>query len=160
MRHRKSGRKLGVGSAHRRALLRNLVTSLMLHGRIRTTEARAKELRRVADRVITMGKTVPVSVMEGLEGEALVKARATRLHALRRARVWLKDRAALNRVFGEYSERYQQRAGGYTRILKIGARPGDTAAMVIIEMVEESGPVDAAEISDAGGDDAGQSASV
>jgi len=116
-------------------MYRNMVTSLLLHGRIRTTEAKAKELRRIADRIITLGKKSPTSGLEGLEGEQLAAARARRLHHIRRARVWVKDRAALNRLFGEYADRFQERPGGYTRILKIGVRPGDNADMALIELV-------------------------
>lgn len=139
MRHRKSGRKLGRTSAHRRAMYRNMVTSLLLHGRIQTTETKAKELRRIADRVITLGKKSPASALEGLTGEQLAQARLRRLHHIRRARVWVKDRSALNRLFGEYADRFKERQGGYTRILKIGARPGDNADMAIIELVEALG---------------------
>ena len=81
MRHRKSGRRLGRNSAHRKAMYRNMVTSLMVHGRIKTTEAKAKELRRIADRVITMGKRVPPSSLESLSGEELKAAQARRLAA-------------------------------------------------------------------------------
>jgi len=116
-------------------MYRNMVTSLLLHGRIRTTEVKAKELRRIADRIITLGKKSPTSGLEGLEGEQLAAARARRLHHIRRARVWVKDRAALNRLFGEYADRFQERPGGYTRILKIGVRPGDNADMALIELV-------------------------
>lgn len=150
MRHRKSGRKLGRTSAHRRAMYRNMVTSLLLHGQIRTTEAKAKELRRIADRVITLGKKSPASALEGLSGEELTLARQRRLHHIRRARVWVKDRAALNRLFGEYADRFKERPGGYTRILKIGARAGDNADMAIIELVEALGQPESV---DAGGSD-------
>ena len=142
MRHRNSGRRLGRTSAHRRAMYRNMVTSLLLHGRIRTTEAKAKELRRIADRIITLGKKSPTRALDGLQGEQLEAARARRLHHIRRARVWVKDRAALNRLFGEYADRFQERPGGYTRILKLGARPGDNADMALIELVGTGeGPV-------------------
>lgn len=150
MRHRKSGRKLGRTSAHRRAMYRNMVTSLLLHGQIRTTEAKAKELRRIADRVITLGKQSPASALEGLSGEELALARQRRLHHIRRARVWVKDRSALNRLFGEYADRFKERPGGYTRILKIGARAGDNADMAIIELVEALGQPGSV---DAGGSD-------
>ena len=89
MRHRKAGRRLGRNSAHRKAMYRNMVTSLMVHGQIQTTEAKAKELRRIADKVITMGKRVPPSTMEGLSGEALKAAQARRVHFIRRARRWV-----------------------------------------------------------------------
>jgi len=136
MRHLKAGRRLGRNSAHRKAMYRNMVTSLMVHGRIRTTEAKAKELRKVADRVITLGKRMPPSSLEGLEGDALADAKAKRLHHLRQARRLIVDRDALGRVFNDYAERFKDRPGGYTRILKVGFRPGDKAPMVIIELVE------------------------
>lgn len=136
MRHRKSGRRLGRNSAHRKAMYRNMVTSLMLHGRIRTTEAKAKELRRIADRVITLGKAAPASALNGLEGEQLAAARAARVAPVRRAAYWVNDRDALARVFGEYADRYSTRNGGYTRVLKLGHRTGDDAPMALIELVD------------------------
>ena len=140
MRHRKSGRRLGRTSAHRKAMYRNMVTSLMVHGRIKTTEAKAKELRRIADRVITMGKRVPPSSLDNLSGEELKAAQARRLHFIRRARRWINDKDALERLFGEYAERYKQRPGGYTRILKVGFRSGDQAPMALIELVGDFDP--------------------
>lgn len=141
MRHLKSGRKLGRNSSHRKAMYRNMVTSLMVHGRIKTTDAKAKELRRVADRIITLGKRVPPSSLEGLAGDELVDAKAKRLHAIRQAARWVNDKDALNRVFTEYSERFKERPGGYTRIVKAGFRAGDNAPMSIIELVGTSQPV-------------------
>ena len=85
MRHRKAGRKLGMDSSARKAMFRNMVTSLMVHGRIKTTKQRAKELRRVAERVISVGKRAPsLTDLEGLEGEALQQAKADRVAAIRR----------------------------------------------------------------------------
>ena len=135
MRHLKSGRRLGRNSSHRKAMYRNMVTSLMLHGRIRTTEAKAKELRRVAERVITLGKRLPPSTLEGMADTELQLARAKRLHNIRRARKLVNDPDALHKVFNEYAERYKEREGGYTRILKLGNRPGDNAPMAMIELV-------------------------
>lgn len=134
MRHRKSGRKFGMNSPARKAMFRNMVTSLMIYGQIRTTEQRAKELRKVADRVISLGKRAPS--LEGLEGDALRDARAQRVHAIRRARLWIHDDVALQRVFGEYAERFRTRPGGYTRIIKAGRRPGDNASTAVIQLVE------------------------
>jgi len=145
MRHLKSGRKLGRNSTHRKAMFRNMVTSLMVHGRIRTTEAKAKELRGIADRVITLGKTMPLSSLEELNGEALDQAKAKRLHAIRRARRVINDRDALNLVFGEYAERFKDRPGGYTRIYKLGFRNGDNAPMALIELVEAMPDSDSSE---------------
>ena len=155
MRHLKSGRKLGRNSSHRKAMWRNMSTSLLLHGRIQTTEAKAKELRSVVEKLITLGKRVPPSSLEGLEGEEFAKTNAKRVHAIRLARKTVEDREALQLLFNEYSERYQGRPGGYTRILKLGRRPGDNAPMALIELVEDSideAPVasdDAAEVAEA-----------
>lgn len=136
MRHLKAGRRLGMESSRRNAMLRNLVTSLMLHGRIRVTEARAKELRKVADRIITLSKRVSPESLGNLQGSELVAAQARRVHAIRQARLWIEDRSVLQKVFSEYSTRFATRPGGYTRILKLGTRPGDQAKMVLIELVE------------------------
>lgn len=137
MRHRKSGRKLNMDSSARKAMFRNMVTSLMLHGQIRTTEARAKELRRYAERVISMGKRAPTAdAIASLEGEQRQKAQARRVHAIRLARNWVNHDEALARVFGEYAERFRTRPGGYTRVVKMGRRDGDSAPMAVIQLVE------------------------
>jgi len=152
MRHLKSGRKLGMNSTHRKAMFRNMVTSLMIHGRIRTTEPRAKELRRIADKLITLGKRVPPSDLARLEGDELAAARARRVHAIRQARRWVNDRDALDKIFNEYAERFESRNGGYTRLAKLGFRPGDNAAMNIVELIPsatdvvEQEPVEAAPV--------------
>lgn len=117
MRHRNSGRKLNRTSAHRTALLRNLVTSLLDHEQIKTTDAKAKELRRVADRMVTLGK----------EGT---------LAARRRAAAVIKDPSVVQKLFGEVAERFRNRAGGYTRIVKLGTRAGDAAPLSIIELTD------------------------
>jgi large subunit ribosomal protein L17 len=136
MRHLKTGRRLGRNSAHRKAMYRNMATSLLLHGRIQTTEAKAKELRSVVDKLITLGKRVPPSQLVTLTGDELSTAKAARVHAIRLARTQVVDREALDLLFNEYSERYQGRPGGYTRIMKSGFRPGDNAPLAIIELVE------------------------
>ena len=141
MRHLKSGKRLGLGSAHRKALLKNLVTSLMVHGRIRTTVARAKELRKVADRIITLSRRITPADLAALSGDELTLARARRVHAVRMARRWIDDRVILEKIFSEYSTRFATRPGGYTRILRLGVRPGDQAAMALIELVTEAYPV-------------------
>lgn len=146
MRHRKFGRKLSMDSSERTAMFRNMVTSLLVHGQIRTTVPRAKELRRFAEHVVTLGKRAPS--LAGLEGEALRAAQAKRVHLIRQARYWCHDDAALQRVFGEYAERYAQRPGGYTRVLKAGKRLGDNADMAIIQLVghvRASAPAEASE---------------
>jgi len=114
MRHRVAGVKLGRTTAHKKAMFRNMVTSLILHDRIETTLPKAKELRRWADKMITLAKKNTVS-------------------ARREAMMVLKDRAALQKLFTTLVDRYKSRAGGYTRVLKLGYRHGDNAAMAIIE---------------------------
>ncbi len=118
MRHRKTGRRLGRNSSHRKAMLRNMVTSLFEHEKITTTDARAKELRKIAEKLITLGK------------------RGT-LHARRQALEVIRDKKVVAKLFERIAPRYQERSGGYTRIIKIGHRSGDNAAMSIIELVEE-----------------------
>jgi len=123
MRHRARAGKLGRNSAHRRAMYRNLVTSLLDHERVETTDAKAKEVRRLADRMITLGK------------------RGT-LHARRRALRVLRDRAVAAKVFDELAERYRERPGGYTRVIKSRIRVGDAAPLSLVELVDgaPSGP--------------------
>ncbi len=137
MRHKSTGRQFGIGSAHRKAMFKNMVTSLMEHGRIQTTEPKAKELRKIAERVITYAKKVPNGDLSKLEGAELANAKAKRVHAIRLARLYVCDRDVLQRIFSEYSDRYASRPGGYTRILKLGKRAGDNASMAIIELVTE-----------------------
>lgn len=136
MRHMNAGRRLGVDTSHRAAMMNNLVTALMQHGRIRTTEARAKELRKLADRVITLAKRVSPESLGNLQGNDLKLAQARRVHSIRLARRWITDRDLLTKIFTEYATRFATRPGGYTRILKLGSRPGDRAKMVLIELVE------------------------
>jgi large subunit ribosomal protein L17 len=120
MRHRKAGRKFGRTADHRRALTRNQITELLRHGRITTTEAKAKELRRWVERVVT-------------------DSRGNDLTARRKVGTWLTDREVSNKLFTTYRERYfaaaVPRPGGYTRVIKLGPRTGDAAPMAIIEMV-------------------------
>lgn len=118
MRHNKSGRRLGRNSSHRAAMMRNMVTSILEHEKITTTDARAKELRKVVDRMITLGK----------RGD---------LHARRQATKVLRDRNVVGKLFELIGPRYKDRPGGYTRIIKLGRRLGDKAPQVIIELVEE-----------------------
>ena len=120
MRHRKKGAKLSRESAHRNALLRNMATDLLRHERITTTVAKAKAVRRVAERLVTLGK------------------RDT-LHARRHAARVIRDDAVVRKVFNELAPRYAERPGGYTRIMRLESRAGDRAEMAIIEMVEAGG---------------------
>jgi large subunit ribosomal protein L17 len=116
MRHLKSGRKLSRNSSHRWALIRNLITSLLREEKIQTTDPKAKELRRWADRVITLGK----------EGT---------LHARRQALGIVQDKAVVQKLFDTIAPRFKDRPGGYTRILKIGIRHGDAAPLSVVELV-------------------------
>lgn len=137
MRHRKSGRRLGRNSSHRKAMYRNMAASLLEHGRIRTTDAKAKELRKVVERLITLSRQVSMGEIEAAKGEEQQRLRMKRVHAVRQARRVVKDREILRKLFSDYAEQFKDRPGGYTRITKIGRRPGDNAPMSIIELVEE-----------------------
>ena len=118
MRHRAKGRQLSRTSSHRRALLNNMATSLFEHGRVITTEAKAKELRPLAEKLITL-------------------ARRGDLHARRLVERKIKSRETLSRLFSEIGPRFAARPGGYTRILKLGHRDGDGADIARIELLSE-----------------------
>jgi large subunit ribosomal protein L17 len=133
MRHRNSGRKLGRNSAHRKALFNNLVTSLLTYGRIETTEAKAKELRRFADATITLSTSVHALIAKGDKASAAEKAKI--LHARRQARQTVKTPDALARLFAEIGPHFASRKGGYTRLLKTRVRKGDAAPMAFVELV-------------------------
>jgi large subunit ribosomal protein L17 len=117
MRHRKSGRQLNRNSSHRNAMFRNMAVSLIKHELIKTTVPKAKELRRVAEPLITMSKS------DSVTKRRLAFAR-------------LRDKAAVGKLFSELGPRYQARPGGYLRILKCGYRPGDQAPMAYVELVD------------------------
>lgn len=117
MRHHKTGRKLGRDSAHRKALYANLASSLIEHGRIRTTEAKAKEVRPIVEQMITLGKRGDV-------------------HAHRQAVAFLRSKSIAHILFSEVAPRFADRPGGYTRIVKIGPRQGDAAPMAYLELVD------------------------
>ena len=118
MHHGKAGSKLGRTSSHKEAMLRNMVTSIIKHERIRTTDMKAKELRKVAEKMITLGK----------KGS---------LHARRQALAVVRDKDMVSKLFGELTERYRNRAGGYTRIVKAGYRFGDNAPVSILEFIPD-----------------------
>ncbi|MFV1956272.1 MAG: 50S ribosomal protein L17 [bacterium] len=117
MRHMKAGKKLGRTGSHRRAMFRNIVTSLLQSERIVTTEGKAKEAGRLAEKMITLGK----------RGD---------LHARRQAVSFIKSNEVVKKVFSELAERYRTREGGYTRVLKLEPRAGDNAPMAIVELVD------------------------
>ena len=120
MRHRKSATKLGKSSSHRKAMLRNMVTSLLKYERIHTTDAKAKVLRGWADHLISLAK----------RGD---------LHARRQALAIVQEEAVVHKLFADAPERFGGSSGGYTRIVKIGPRPGDAASMSLIELVVPEG---------------------
>jgi large subunit ribosomal protein L17 len=121
MRHRKHTAKLGVKSQHRRALLANLVCSLIEHNRVTTTVARAKEARRYADKMITLAK----------KGA---------LHHRRQAIAFLRHKPAVSKLFGELGKQHADRAGGYTRIIRVGQRLGDAAELAVLEWTGAAAP--------------------
>ena len=116
MRHQRSGKKLGRDSAHRKALFANLTASLIEHGRIQTTEAKAKAVRPIAEQMITLGR----------RGD---------LHARRQAMAYLRSQEVVHKLFAEVGPRFAERPGGYSRIVKVGPRQGDAAEMVYLELV-------------------------
>src|SRR3954452_5978518 len=138
MRHQRAGVHLSRTSEHRKALFSNLVAALFYNERIRTTDAKAKETRRIAERTITWARRV---------GDALNKKADKRsdeesarvVHAVRMARRVVRDRGAVVKLFDELAPRYLGRQGGYTRIMKLGPRPGDAAPMSLLELMPENG---------------------
>jgi large subunit ribosomal protein L17 len=118
VRHARSGKKLGRDSAHRKALYANLAGALIEHGRIKTTVTKAKAVRPIAEQMITLGR----------RGD---------LHARRQATAFLRSRDVVHKLFAEVAPLFKERPGGYTRIVKIGPRPGDAAEMAYLELVDE-----------------------
>jgi large subunit ribosomal protein L17 len=119
VRHQRAGKKLGRDAAHRKALYSNLAGSLIEHGRIKTTVTKAKAVKPIAEQMITLGR----------RGD---------LHARRQATAFLRSRDVVHHLFAEVAPRFKDRPGGYTRIVKIGPRPGDAAEMVYLELVDEA----------------------
>jgi large subunit ribosomal protein L17 len=118
VRHARAGKKLGRDSAHRKALYSNLAGALIEHGRIKTTVTKAKAVKPIAERMITLGR----------RGD---------LHARRQATAFLRSRDVVHKLFAEVAPRFKDRPGGYARIIRIGPRPGDAAEMVYLELVDE-----------------------
>ena len=142
MRHRRAGVHLSRTAAHRKALFSNLVAALLTNERIKTTDAKAKETRRLAERTITWARRL---------GDILVKKADRRtpdesarvVHAVRMARRIVRDRTAVTKLFNEIGPRYLARRGGYTRIVKIGQRVGDAAPMSLLELIPDGAPAKA-----------------
>lgn len=118
MRHGKSGRRLGRTTSHRQAMFRNLVTSFLSHEQITTTDAKAKEIRSIAEKMITLGK----------RGD---------LHSTRLAASYIREKSVVTKLFTTIAPRYKERSGGYTRIIKLGIRQGDNAPLSMLQLVEE-----------------------
>ena len=121
MRHQRSGKKLGRDSAHRRALYANLAGALIEHGRVRTTVAKAKAVRPIAEQMITLGR----------RGD---------LHARRQALAYLRSQDVVHKLFSDVAPRFAERNGGYTRVIKLGPRQGDAASMALLELVDFEPP--------------------
>ena len=117
MRHRRSGRKLGRDASHRKALYSNLAGSLIEHGRIKTTEAKAKSVKPVVEQMITLGR----------RGD---------IHARRQALAYLRSQDVVYKLFSDVAPRFAERNGGYTRVVKLGPRQGDAASMALLELVD------------------------
>ena len=117
MRHQRAGKKLGRDSAHRKALYSNLAGALIEHGRIKTTVAKAKAVRPIAEQMITLGR----------RGD---------LHARRQALAYLRSQDVVHKLFSEIAPRFAERNGGYTRVVKLGPRQGDAASMALLELVD------------------------
>ena len=143
MRHRKAGVHLSRTSAHRKALFSNLVAALLTNERIRTTDAKAKETRRLAERTITWARRVG-EVLSKKPDRRTTEESARVVHAVRMARRVVRDRGAVMKLFDEIAPRFEGRRGGYTRIVKLGQRPGDAAPMSLLELMpDEGGPTPA-----------------
>ncbi len=119
MRHRRSGKKLGRDASHRKALYSNLAGALIEHGRIKTTVTKAKAVRPIAEQMITLGR----------RGD---------IHARRQATAFLRSQDVVHKLFSEVAPRFKERAGGYSRIIRLGPRPGDAAEMAYLELVDFS----------------------
>lgn len=135
MRHRKSGRRLGRNSSHRKAMMRNLVTSFLENGSIRTTDTRAKEVRRLAEKLITMGKKALRSSFPADVTDETYSQR--RLHLHRQVLKVVRKKSVAQLVMNDLAERFEERPGGYTRILKLGFRRGDNAPLSLLELVDQ-----------------------
>ena len=142
MRHRRAGVHLSRTSAHRKALFSNLIAALLTHESIRTTDAKAKETRRLAERTITWARRVG-DVLTKKPDRRSGEESARVVHAVRMARRVVRDRGAVLKLFDELAPRYLARRGGYTRIVKLGQRPGDAAPMSLLELIPDDSPAPA-----------------
>jgi large subunit ribosomal protein L17 len=138
MRHRRAGVHLSRPTAHRKALFSNLVAALLTNERIRTTDAKAKETRRLAERTITWARRVGDVLVKKADRRS-VEESARVVHAVRMAKRIVRDRSAVTKLFDEIGPRFLARRGGYTRIVKMGQRPGDAAPMSLLELIPGEG---------------------
>lgn len=141
MRHRVMGRKLGRDTSHRNALRKNMIADLICHEQITTTEGKARMLRPAAEKIITVAKR---GLAKGADDPAsevharrLVASRVARIREFEDESGYLEEVDVIQKLFGEIAPRYAERNGGYTRMIKIGKRPGDNADMAIVMLVEE-----------------------
>lgn len=155
MRHRVAGLTLSRTSAHRQALFSNLVAALFTYEKIRTTDAKAKETARLAERTITFARRVGDVLSKKADKRSSEEA-ARVVHAVRMARRVVRDRGAVLKLFDEIAPRYLDRRGGYTRIVKLGQRPGDAAPMSLLELIPDENAA-AVQDTDAGGKGKGKS---
>lgn len=142
MRHRKDTFKLGRDTAHRRCLIANMLKALVTQGSIKTTVAKAKELRRHADRLVTIAKKGTLAARRHASAKMMVRHNALTSKEARRAkegdtRAYNADRTVLNTLFDEIAPRFEKRQGGYTRMARIGRRSGDNAELCVIEFLPE-----------------------
>jgi large subunit ribosomal protein L17 len=139
MRHRRAGVHLSRPTAHRKALFSNLVAALLTNERIQTTDAKAKETRRLAERTITWARRVG-DILSKKADRRTPDESARVVHAVRMARRVVRDRVAVSKLFDDIAPRFAARRGGYTRIVKIGQRPGDAAPMSLLELIPDDAP--------------------
>ena len=147
MRHRRAGVHLSRPTAHRKALFSNLVAALLTNERIQTTDAKAKETRRLAERTITWARRVG-DILSKKADRRTPDESARVVHAVRMARRVVRDRVAVSKLFDDIAPRFAARRGGYTRIVKIGQRPGDAAPMSLLELMPDDAPKSAPKAAD------------
>lgn len=136
MRHNTQKHRFGRTTSHRLAMMRNMITNLFRHERMETTLPKAKEVRKHAEKIITLGKKVQLSAIEKASGEKKKALVAKRIHAMRIAGETVQDREILKKLFDELAPRYETRNGGYTRVMRKGPRLGDGTEVGIIELVD------------------------
>ncbi|MFQ5419229.1 MAG: 50S ribosomal protein L17 [Anaerolineae bacterium] len=137
MRHKVHGRRLGRDKAHRTALRKNMIADLICHEQITTTEAKARMLRPAAEKMITLAKRGLAKPGKEVQARRMAAARLPHYRAVEDEDGYIEDVDVVKKLFGEIAPRFQDRPGGYTRMIKIGKRPGDNADMAVLMLVEE-----------------------